>query len=146
MAIADDGVIKLYELSGFESGREFVIKFSGSTTPEIALMNMDWDGWTTFEPYDIDLDNGIAYVSYDQVMEEWDTAANGTLAHVKIENIKDIGFIGVRLLDIPEKPAEMTIEDYIEIVNGISTDEDVITLTEEQMGAVERVLEYDYKA
>lgn len=98
-----------------------------------------------FLPLSIDLDNGIAYVSYDQVMGEWDTAY-GTLAHVKIENIKDIGFIGVRLLDIPEKPAEMTIEDYIEIVNGISTDEDVITLTEEQMGAVERVLEYDYKA
>lgn len=146
VAIASDGVIKLYELSGFESGKEFAIKFNGSTVPEIALMNMSWDGWTTFKPYDIDTDNGIAYVSYDQVMEEWDTAANGTLAHVKVYNIANIGFEGVKMLDIPEKPAEMTIEDYIEIVNGISTDEDVITLTEEQMGAVERVLEYDYKA
>ena len=78
-------------------------------------------------------------------MGEWDTA-NGTLAHVKIENIKDIGFVGVRLLDIPEKPAEMTIEDYIKIVNSIVADGDTVILTEEQMGAVEQVLEYDYKA
>lgn len=143
VAIASDGVIKLYEISGFVSGREFAIKFSGSTVPQIALMNMDWDGWTTFEPYEIDWDNGIAYVSYDQVMGEWDTA-NGTLAHVKIENIKDIGFSGVRLLDIPEKPAEMTIEDYIKIVNSIVADGDTVILTDEQIKAVEKVLEYDY--
>lgn len=143
VTIATDGVIKLYEISGFASGKEFAIKFNGTVVPEIALMNIDWDGWTTFEPYDIDWDNGIAYVSYDQATENWDTA-NGTLAHVKVNNINAIGFEGVKMLDIPEKSEEKTIEDYINIVNGISSSQDVFILTDEQMKAVERVLEYDH--
>lgn len=143
VTIATDGVIKLYEINGFASGKEFAIKFNGTVVPEIALMNIDWDGWTTFEPYDIDWDNGIAYVSYDQATENWDTA-NGTLAHVKVNNINAIGFEGVKMLDIPEKSEEKTIEDHIKIVNGISSSQDVFILTDEQMEAVERVLEYDH--
>ena len=43
---------------------------------------------------------------------------------------------------IPEK--ELTIEDYIEIVNSIPDDEDSVILTDEQIEAIEKVLEYDY--
>ena len=142
VSIATDGVITLSNVNGFGAGKEFAIKFNGSTVPEIGLMTKGWGGWKAFEPYEIDWDNGIAYVSYDQIMKNWNTA-NGTLAHVKVENIKDIGFVGVRLLDIPEKSEEKTIEYYINIVNGISSSQDVVILTDEQMEAVERVLEYD---
>lgn len=100
--IADDGAVKLYETSGFGAGKEFAIKFNGVTIPEIALMDMNWDGWTTLAPYDIDTYYNIAYVSYDQIMEAWGTDKD-TLAHVKVNNKSDIGFGGITLLDIPQQ-------------------------------------------
>lgn len=38
----------------------------------------------------------------------------------------------------------MTIEECIALVNSISTDDDTVILTEEQLRAVERVLAFDY--
>ena len=106
VTVESDGAIKLYNISGFESGKELAIKFNGSTVPEIALMNMDWNGWIIIEPYDIDTDNNIAYVSYDQMTEAWADAwgtDKGTLAHAKIANKDSISYEGVKLLDIPEQ-------------------------------------------
>lgn len=108
VTIADDGVVKLYETSGFGTGKEFAIKFDGVTIPEIALMDMAWDGWTELVPYDIDTYYNIAYVSYDQIMEAWGTD-KGTLAHVKVYNKSDIGFGGITLLDIPQQQTDFKI-------------------------------------
>lgn len=116
--IAYDGVVKLYELNGFASGKEFAIKFSGSTLPGFALMNSDWKGWTTFNPYDYDKKNGIAYVSYDQMMKVWNPS-NGKLAHFKVDNKNSIGFEGIVMLDIPEQKPVVTVNNIVVTDNNV---------------------------
>lgn len=144
--ISDDGVIKLYETSGFAAGKEFAVKYSGSTLPKIALMDISWGGWTTLLPYDYDAQNGIAYVSYDQIAEAWGTD-KGELAHIKITNKSSIGFGGIKMLDIPDKSQtdDMTLEECISAVNDIGSADGTVILSDKQMKAIERVLEYDYR-
>ncbi len=94
-----DGAIKLNEISGFTSGKELALQFSGSV-PEIALMNSDWDNWTEVSSFETDLLNNIIYLPYDALMEAWGTG-KGTLAYAKITNYEAAGINGSKLLDIP---------------------------------------------
>lgn len=100
-----DKNIKVSDLSGFGTGKELAIKYTGNIDPVLALMNdTNWGGWTELSPYDYDKDKGIAYFSYDQIMKTWNTA-NGRLGYLKLNNMDSIGYSGVTLLTIPEQTA-----------------------------------------
>ena len=102
------GNIYVSNLSGFASGTELAIKYSGTTLPVVALMTSDWGGWVTTNPYDYDKDNKIAYFSYDQIMKTWNTA-NGALGVIQINNIGSIGYGGITLLNIPQQQSGFEI-------------------------------------
>lgn len=154
VAIESDGVIKLYNNTGFGAGKEFAVKFNGSTLPVIELMDMEWGGWVQFTVTDVDYENKIAYISYDELMKHWALSdSSNELVHVKIGNIDNIGFEGVVMLDItantpsddPVVPDdEPTLEEMINIINALIDDNGIFYLTEIQLEYIERIIENDY--
>ena len=59
---------------------EIAIRYSGNTAPILAFTDAQWDNWTEINAYDLDEENGIAYYSYESIVNAWGDV--NTAAHL----------------------------------------------------------------
>ncbi len=67
-----------YAINGTQlaSGRELAVVYQGKGIPKMALVDGSWENWTEVAAYDVDLDRGIAYFSYDDIKSAWGTSTS----------------------------------------------------------------------
>lgn len=91
VTVGGDGNIYMSDLGAFTSGKELAIKYQSSIPPAIALMNNSWGGWTTISPYDYSYSDSytIAYFRYEDIINAWNSSANGDIYVLKLTNLVD---------------------------------------------------------
>ncbi|MGN0600757.1 MAG: cellulase family glycosylhydrolase [Oscillospiraceae bacterium] len=107
VTVGGDGNIYMSDLGGFTSGKELAIKYQSEIPPAIALMNSSWGGWTTISPYDYSYSDSytIAYFRYDDLINAWNSSANGDIYVLKLTNLVNYSSfdpIGIMILGAHE--------------------------------------------
>lgn len=98
--------------SQLSSSYDIAMRYSGSSTPRIAVVNSSWSNWTEVSPYKTS--NGVAYFSYNDIKSAWGSSTS-TIGYVYA-----IGS-GLTVYSIYATPVADTSVTTTEITTSVAT-------------------------